>query len=355
LNETDPVFVAQNGSIWNAINDRMLITDQRYNDSGRIDSLNSTTLKTAGAQLLMGDLTVAGNLNVIGQMVNLTVQQQLVNGSILPTISGLFTLGNPTYLWGGVYAADFYGNLNASFVQNAPWLLATDQRYNDTGYVASYIASINLTNGTNGIDGLNGTGVNMSQVINNGNGTYTWVFSDGFNFTTGNLTGEKGDSGLNVTYNITYNITTQYNDSNLTALISAVNTTGNIQVLGFNTTSQLYTQFLNITDQRYNNTIRSYNLTMTVMGNGTNTSSALLNYAIKQFIVTSATNTTTFNFAAAESPSGTVIDRDRATHTGLWNIRKDYAINSAVLVNISNASVNEQFTVTIKYLNNDAP
>jgi hypothetical protein len=50
--------------------------------------------------------------------------------------------------------------------------------------------------GNTGPQGENGTSVNISSVVNNGDGTYTWYFSDGFNFTTGNLTGPQGEQGL---------------------------------------------------------------------------------------------------------------------------------------------------------------
>ena len=51
----------------------------------------------------------------------------------------------------------------------------------------------NLTvTGLNGADGLNLT---MDHIDDNGDGTYTWFFSDLTNFTTANLTGAKGDKG----------------------------------------------------------------------------------------------------------------------------------------------------------------
>jgi hypothetical protein len=54
---------------------------------------------------------------------------------------------------------------------------------------------VNGTDGVNGSDGADGTSVNMSSVQDNGDGTYTWYFSDGYNFTTSNLTGPIGPQG----------------------------------------------------------------------------------------------------------------------------------------------------------------
>ena len=45
--------------------------------------------------------------------------------------------------------------------------------------------------------GINGTSVTLANIINNGDGTYEWQFSDGFNFTTGNLKGSSGSDGIN--------------------------------------------------------------------------------------------------------------------------------------------------------------
>jgi len=58
------------------------------------------------------------------------------------------------------------------------------------------INGVDGVNGTNGIDGVNGTSVYMSSIDNNLDGTYTWRFTDGFNFTTANLTGPQGIQGI---------------------------------------------------------------------------------------------------------------------------------------------------------------
>ena len=50
--------------------------------------------------------------------------------------------------------------------------------------------------GTNGTNGTNGTdGVGITSTVNNGNGTYTFNYSDGSSFTTSNLTGPQGNVG----------------------------------------------------------------------------------------------------------------------------------------------------------------
>jgi hypothetical protein len=43
LSETDPIFTSQNASIWSAINSKLGLTDQRYNDSAAISSVDTNT------------------------------------------------------------------------------------------------------------------------------------------------------------------------------------------------------------------------------------------------------------------------------------------------------------------------
>lgn len=64
--------------------------------------------------------------------------------------------------------------------------------------------------GPPGQNGTNGANLTMTSITNNGDGTYTWHFSDGTNFTTGNLTGPQGTPGTEATsyYGEMYNSTT---------------------------------------------------------------------------------------------------------------------------------------------------
>jgi len=87
-----------------------------------------------------------------------------------------------------------------------------------------------------------------------------------------------------------------------------------------------------------------------VNGSGTGTSS-LLNYEILQIIVEPTTSSNNYNFEAHETTSGNVIDRDRIDHTGDWNIRKNIPVSSdTITVNITSASIDEAFTVTVRYV-----
>ena len=70
--------------------------------------------------------------------------------------------------------------------------------------------------------------------------------------------------------------------------------------------------------------------------------------------MTPPTNTTTYNFQATQNnATGYMVDKNRMTHTGIWNIEKGYSLtNDTLYLNISNSSSNGLFSVQIKYINN---
>lgn len=93
------------------------------------------------------------------------------------------------------------------------------------------------------------------------------------------------------------------------------------------------------------------NITVSVVsGNGIGYSTVILDYLIKQIIVTPTTSSNTYRFSAQENSTGGIIDRDRIQHTGVWNILKDFPIiNSRIGLNVTGASMDENFSVTVRY------
>jgi len=86
-------------------------------------------------------------------------------------------------------------------------------------------------------------------------------------------------------------------------------------------------------------------------GSGSTTSNKTFNHRIILIIVTATTATTTFRFEAKEHTSQRVIDADRMLHTNEWVIIKNYPVyNDTIDYNITNASVDEDFTVKIRYV-----
>lgn len=150
---------------------------------------------------------------------------------------------------------------------------------------------------------------------------------------------------------------TAYNDSNLTAAIASLNASkvdagDNIYLFKSGTV-------LNLNESKLNSTIgnqtaisaRTMNLTINVVGGaGGNVTAFALAYQITQVRIIPSTASNTYDSQVVESPSLNVIDRDRAPHTGNWSVRKQYALDSIVLVNVTNVSIDEMFTAEITYL-----
>lgn len=99
-----------------------------YYNKTEVDSNSASTLKNSGSQTLNGNLTINGDLSLIGSMImigqvlNLSVTNIDTNGSINPAYDNMFSLGGVGFKWNAVYANHFYGKINASDVENAPWI-----------------------------------------------------------------------------------------------------------------------------------------------------------------------------------------------------------------------------------------
>ena len=175
-------------------------------------------------------------------------------GSGVPYIGALRDLNMGSY---DVIAANVKANINASYVQNSPWLVSTDQRYNDT---------LNIE-----WDNLNNkpfNTLNTSQIINGSGGlsindTYfnTKVSYD--NFTWYNLGNKIFD----------YVNETQFSISDISGeLYLIINET--FWATKLDVTDQRYNDTaaidlkLNITDQRYNESGRIDILNSTKLQNG---------------------------------------------------------------------------------------
>jgi hypothetical protein len=146
---------------------------------------NSETI--TGNWVFNGDVIMNSNLYVLGQTGQVNVTEINVNGSIYPFFDGLFDLGGPYNKWNAVYANNLYDKSEVDSLINNISLTPGPQGP----------PGINGTDGLPGAPGINGTSIYMSSVIDNLDGTYTWVFSDGYNFTTSNIIGPAGANGTN--------------------------------------------------------------------------------------------------------------------------------------------------------------
>jgi len=338
------------------------------------DGYNFTTSNLTGPQGMQGIQGINGTNGVDG-----------LNGTSV-NMSSIVNNGDGTYTW---YFSDGYNftTSNLTGMQGVPGVNGT-----------------NGMDGLNGTNGINGTSVYFINITNNNNGTYTWYFSDGYNFTTGNLTGPQGvqgiqgvngtngingtsfdvsgpylyDNGSNVIffndsalpyynityieqnyYNTTYIEVNYYNMTYIDELISILNQSIKQPTGPYlswdNTTFWINETYLNRTINNISK-IRKlvYNMSCTtVSGLCSNISSINISYAIIEIKVVPTTLTTNYRFEMTEYPYTTnIIDKNRVAHNGIWDIEKNYAINGQVQANITNANNDELFTISTIYLYN---
>jgi hypothetical protein len=178
-----------------------------YNDSTTIYVNESSLNNTVDSRIdnaLAGDVTITGSLTVLGDYINATVEQQIMNGSIYPAISDTFDIGSATMVWNEVHANNLYGALDCSNITGATSNLCTlvdtdtDTQLNESQVDAfvnnnGYLTSSNTTGwDTNASDDFNGEWSNLSNIPSD--------ILDGDNDTLGDLS--CGDNQV-IRYNAT--------------------------------------------------------------------------------------------------------------------------------------------------------
>lgn len=172
------------------------------------------------------------------------------------------------------------------------------------------------------------------------------------------------DSSLwNYVYQLNDNINneTQYRINNDSYLQNQINnklinitSSNNYIIITGNTSQNIF-----FNESLLNNTINSIAKNEVITKNYTLTSDAvltdttILNYLLTSIKVLPQTITNTYHFKLTEYPNtNNTIDRDVMQHIGIWNIQKNYAINSGVQISVLNSSINENFTIQLTYINN---
>jgi len=91
-------------------------------------------------------------------------------------------------------------------------------------------------------------------------------------------------------------------------------------------------------------------------GFGTANSPNLIGFEISRITVTPISLSTAYNFKAQELLSNTVIDQNRETHTGVWDIYKHHDISGDnVNFTIKNAVPDDTFQIKLTYIDNFRP
>lgn len=306
--EHDPVFTAQNSSIWNAI-------DSKYNASNPAGYITAANI-TDNWVNITGD-TMTGNLNMSNH--NITDVDTLFVHNITGR-SPIF-IGSPVISGYNITADTFYGNIQGN---------------NGTIY------GVTITNGS-----ITNLKVSDSALFNTSlipEINYTWDLGElprqWRNMFVGNLfAGNISSPSIDNLYNITYAINQSikeptgpylaYNTTNFWVNESALNTTIN-----------------NISK------VRKMTYIMNCTGPNCNIISAInISYQITEVKVVPTSNSP-YRFSLTEYPNtALIIDKNIQAHVGTWDISKNYVIDGQVQANIINGNA-EQYNITIVYLQN---
>lgn len=193
----------------------------------------------------------------------------------------------------------------------------------------------------------------QGSILNVSGGNIT-VGTDGYYFGSGEFLTDIDWSSINFT-NGTINAN-EFNGSSFTGgdFYGTYDWLAEQPWLNFNGT------YLQFNESYFNDTVQELaevklmtsSLVVTSSGGSAAATSAILDFEIKQIIVTPNSLSTKYRFEAVETTNGNIIDKDRALHTGVWNIEKNHAIDDSVNITITSANPDDTFNVTFKYLNN---
>jgi hypothetical protein len=328
IKEFDPIFTAENSSIWGGIN-------SKYNASNPAGYITLANISDNWVNTT-GD-TMTGNLNMSDH--NITD----VNYLFVHNISGRSPINilSEVISNSAITATTFYGNIQGN---------------NGTIY------GVTITNGS-----INNLRVSDSALFNTSlipEINYTWSLGEPAriwkDFYVGNLYATNISSPILNQYYLASNPAGYVNSSGLqayndTALIQAVNLTikqPSGQYLAYNTTnfwvneSALNTTINNISK------VRKMTYTMNCTGPNCNVISAInISYQITEVKVVPTSNSP-YKFSLTEYPNtALIIDKNLQAHVGTWDISKNYVIDGQVQANIINGNA-EQYNITIVYLQN---
>jgi len=197
------------------------------------DSNVTDFLTSSGNNTLQGSLIINGDLTVIGNRINATVQDIIVNGSFNPSLPGIFSSGldNP---WLTLKANNLVGALACNNITGAVSDLCT---INTTGLItASGVPGAETDSAHDECSEVSGCVVGAITDGNTG-----WDNSYGFFNSVNNFTGTKTDTKICVWDNANQKINCTYTDqlgeagttdgNNYTTGIFSDNSTDNITII----------------------------------------------------------------------------------------------------------------------------
>lgn len=124
---------------------------------------------------MTGSLVINGNLTIIGDYVNATVETQYLDGDLIPTLDSMFDVGTSTAYWDTVYADNLIGLLSWTNLTDIPAdldLAASDDvllTTNHGGDVSGVYSNLQLGAGVVGDNEINYGDVTVSDFTNDAN------------------------------------------------------------------------------------------------------------------------------------------------------------------------------------------
>lgn len=127
-NETDPTITLQKLQNLTFNDYHNLGGDDRVLNKSEIEDMGFSTIDNdyCSNGVCGGDLTINGDLKLIGSITNVNVTNVKSNGSIVPDYNSVFDLGSNLNKWNNVFANTLYGNIDYSQIQNVPTFLLTE-------------------------------------------------------------------------------------------------------------------------------------------------------------------------------------------------------------------------------------
>jgi hypothetical protein len=344
--EIDDLYNITN-QIFLDLDNKLNISDQRYNETYLFIFLNESLFNETLARInndsyLQGQID--NKLNISDQRYNDTIyiDNVLVNYYNISEVENLLlqklNISDQRY-----NDTQLIYDVNLSiWLELDNKLNITDQRYNDTGYIDSLL--LNYYNQSQ-IDYYLSLKLNESDQRYNDTG-----YIDGL------LLNYYNQSQIDYYLSLKLNESDQrYNDTQLILNVNSTIKQPSGPYLSYDNTSFW------VNETELNKTINNiskvrqivYNMTCTAVGGTCNATSININYEITQIRVIPTTSTNNYKFQMTEYPNtANIIDADRASHIGTWDIAKNYAINGQVIGTITNANINELFTIQTIYLTN---
>ena len=328
---------------------------------------------------MTGSLVINGNLTIIGDYVNATVETQYLDGDFIPSMNGLWDIGANTAYWDTVYAENLIGLLDWSNLTNIPAdldLAASDDvllTTNHGGDVSGTYDNLQLGSDVVGDNEIDYATVTVSDFTNDANYVNTSQLGDVNTSLSNDIT--NLENYVN-TQNHSGDVVGPYNDLQLQTDVVNDNELNYSDVtLADFTNDDGYVQYgdeiyiykdnslsdtVKFNETKLNQTVylltgifeETINITVTGgVGTGVTVECCTMANEILDVRVTPPTVTSAYRFSANSTITGEPVDVDRNQHVGEWHVAHRGVVVTDENINyfITNANTDGVYSVRVRY------